>query len=62
MNSAETYTQKDLMSKVKPRSTGGYRLDIQVNHVRKTFYSSKKGDAACRECAKKALAWIHGHN
>ena len=60
MNSAETYTQKDLMSKVKPRSTGGYRLDIQVNHVRKTFYSSKKGDAACRECAKKALAWIHG--
>lgn len=60
MNSIDTYTQKDLMSKVKPRSTGGYRLDIQVNRVRKTFYSSKKGDAARRECAKKALAWIHG--
>lgn len=54
------YTQKDLMSKVKPRHTGGYRLDLQINNVRKTFYSSKAGDAGRRECAKKALAWING--
>lgn len=47
------YTQKDLMSKVKPRHTGGYRLDLQINNVRKTFYSSKAGDAGRRECAKK---------
>lgn len=27
------YTQKDLMNKVKPRHTGGYRLDLQINNV-----------------------------
>lgn len=54
------YTQKDLMNKVKPRHTGGYRLDLQINNVRKTFYSGKAGDAGRRECARKALAWING--
>lgn len=62
MNSIETYTQKDLMAKVRPRPTGGYRLDIQVNRVRKTFYSSKTGDSGRRECAKKALTWLNGGN
>ena len=28
----EIYTQKELMDKVKPRHTGGYRLDLQVNN------------------------------
>ena len=60
MNCSSLYTQKDLTQKVKPRHTGGYRLDLQVNNVRKTFYSSKIGDAGRRECAKKALAWIGG--
>ena len=60
MNYSSLYTQKDLTQKVKPRHTGGYRLDLQVNNVRKTFYSSKIGDAGRRECAKKALAWIGG--
>lgn len=54
------YTQKDLMNKVKPRHTGGYRLDLQINNVRKTFYSGKAGDVGRRECARKALAWING--
>lgn len=56
----EVYTQKDLMDKVKPRHTGGYRLDLQVNNVRKTFYSQKLGDSGRRDCARKALAWING--
>lgn len=56
----EVYTQKDLMNKVKPRHTGGYRLDLQVNNVRKTFYSTKSGDTGRRDCARKALAWING--
>ena len=56
----EVYTQKDLMDKVKPRHTGGYRLDLQLNNVRKTFYSQKLGDAGRRDCARKALAWING--
>ena len=60
MNYSSLYTQKDLMQKVKPRHTGGYRLDLQINNVRKTFYSSKAGDVGRRECAKKALAWIGG--
>lgn len=60
MNLSNIYTQKDLMNKVKPRHTGGYRLDLQINNVRKTFYSSKAGDAGRRECARKALAWING--
>lgn len=29
----EIYTQKELMDKVKPRHTGGYRLDLQVNNM-----------------------------
>lgn len=58
----EVYTQKDLMNKVKPRHTGGYRLDLQVDTVRKTFYSSKNGDSGRRDCARKALAWINGDN
>lgn len=62
MNNNEVYTQKDLMAKARLRPTGGYRLDVQVNHVRKTFYSSKTGDSGRRECAKKALAWLNGGN
>lgn len=58
----EIYTQKELMDKVKPRHTGGYRLDLQVNNMRKTFYSTKKGDTGRRDCARKALAWINGDN
>lgn len=58
----EVYTQKDLMNKVKPRHTGGYRLDLQVDTVRRTFYSSKNGDSGRRDCARKALAWINGDN
>lgn len=60
MNLSNIYTQKDLINRVKPRHTGGFRLDLQINNVRKTFYSSKTGDAGRRECAKKALAWING--
>lgn len=48
----EIYTQKELMDKVKPRHTGGYRLDLQVNNMRKTFYSTKKGDTGRRDCAR----------
>ena len=71
MNCSSLYTQKDLTQKVKPRHTGGYRLDLQVNNVRKTFYSSKIGDAGRRECAKKSsrVDWwkfheekLHHHN
>lgn len=61
MNFTNVYTQKDLMEKVKPRHTGGYRLDLQINNVRKTFYSSKTGDVGRRECARKALAWVSGN-
>lgn len=61
MNYSSLYTQKDLMQKVKPRHTGGYRLDLQINNVRKTFYSAKAGDAGRRECARKALAWVSGN-
>ena len=42
MNLSNIYTQKDLMSKVKPRHTGGYRLDLQINNVRKTFIVAKR--------------------
>ena len=35
MNCSSLYTQKDLTQKVKPRHTGGYRLDLQVNNVPK---------------------------
>ena len=49
MNYSSLYTQKNLMQKVKPRHTGGYRLDLQINNVRKTFYSSKAGDVPRRK-------------
>ena len=60
MNLSNIYTQKDLINRVKPRHTGGFRLDLQINNVRKTFYSSKAGDSGRRDCARKALAWIDG--
>ena len=38
-----------------------WRLRVQVNGVRRAFYSSKKSIKAARaECREKALAWIEG--
>lgn len=52
----EIYTQKELMDKVKPRHTGGYRLDLQVNNMRKTFYSTKKGGHRPPRLCEKGLS------
>lgn len=62
MNTAMNYNLKALMSKAKPRSDGGYRLDIQVAKTRKTFYSARNGDSGRRECAQKALCWLEGRS
>ena len=55
-----SYTQKDLIQRARPRPDGGFRLDLQIAKVRKTFYSKKIGDNGRKECAQKALAWLEG--
>ena len=53
MNCSSLYTQKDLTQKVKPRHTGGYRLDLQVNNVRKTFTVLRLAMLAAANVPKK---------
>lgn len=54
------YTQKDLMQRARYRPDGGFRLDLQIAKVRKTFYSKKSSDNGRKECAQKALLWLEG--
>lgn len=37
---------------------GQWKISVQHNGVRKTFYSSLEGDTGRKDCAKKVVAWI----
>ena len=40
------------------KQSGQWKISVQHNGVRKTFYSSLEGDTGRKDCAKKVVAWI----
>lgn len=40
------------------KQSGQWKISVQHNGVRKTFYSSLEGDMGRKDCAKKVIAWI----
>ena len=40
------------------KQSGQWKISVQHNGVRKTFYSSLEGDMGRKDCAKKVVAWI----
>ena len=40
------------------KQSGQWKISVQHNGVRKTFYSSLEGDTSRKDCAKKVVAWI----
>ena len=40
------------------KQSSQWKISVQHNGVRKTFYSSLEGDTGRKDCAKKVVAWI----
>lgn len=57
MRNATTASLKKKYASRAVRHGSYWKLNVQVNGVRKSFYSSKPGDEGRKECAMKALDW-----